>query len=290
MLLRHAAHIVACALAITACAAATNYPEADGPRFAGHYAVAGGADSLLRVVTYNIQFSRHIDAAIATLGGTPALRNPDVLALQEMDERGVEQIARALALNYVYYPSAVHPANDRNFGNAILSPWPIIESRKLILPHRSFHRQLARAAVVATVLVGDTRLRVYSVHLETALGLSGRGRRDQVQALLADVARSPDPVVLAGDLNSHALGTMFAAAGFLWPSADVGPTVHAFSWDHIFVRGFGLSTVPEAGVVANIAGASDHRPVWVVLSPAPPLDIAPVAASSVPAAQPRSSS
>lgn len=65
---------------------------------------------LLRIVSFNIKFGRRIDAAIEVLG-TGNLRGADVLALQEMDEVGVERIARALKLNYVYYPGSIHPVD-----------------------------------------------------------------------------------------------------------------------------------------------------------------------------------
>ncbi len=258
---------VAVAVLSLACARAANYADPEHPRFSGGYAVPAAPDSALRLVSFNIQFARHIDAAIALLAADPALRAPDVLALQEMDEMGVERIARALDLNYVYYPSAVHPVNDRNFGNAILSPWPILASRKLPLPHRSRTRGLERAAVIATVAVNGERVRIYSIHLETPFALGDRERRDQVRAILVDAAMSPDPVLIAGDLNSHGLGEMFEAAGYTWPTAEVGPTVSFFSWDHIFARGFAPDRDAVAGTVSDAGGASDHRPVWVALGP-----------------------
>jgi len=250
-----------------ACARAKNYTDPEHPRFSGGYAVSAPPDSVLRLVSFNIQFARHIDAAIALLRADAALRAPDVLALQEMDEAGVERIARALGLNYVYFPSAVHPVNDRNFGNAILSPWPILASRKLPLPHRSRTRDLERAAVVATVVVNGERVRAYSIHLETPFALNDRARRDQVRTILADAAASPDPVLIAGDLNSHGLGAMFEAAGYSWPTAEVGPTVASFSWDHVFARGFAAGRIAGAGTVRSARRASDHWPVWVALAP-----------------------
>ena len=79
---------------------ATNYADPLGPRFSGSYAEPAGAPpDALSVASYNIQYARNVPQAIADLRALePAL---DVLLLQEMDEAGTEQIARALALNYV---------------------------------------------------------------------------------------------------------------------------------------------------------------------------------------------
>ncbi|MEO6058165.1 MAG: hypothetical protein ABIQ49_15180 [Gemmatimonadales bacterium] len=40
----------------------------------------------------------------------------------------LDRIARALDLNYVYYPGAIHPTEHQYFGPADLSPWPIVRS------------------------------------------------------------------------------------------------------------------------------------------------------------------
>ncbi len=270
MRLRFALGLAALLAVATACASARNYPDQNRPRFAGNHSLGGRVDSALRIVTFNIQFARHVDQAIAALEQVEELRAPDVLALQEMDEEGVEQVARALSLNYVYYPSAVHPASGRNFGNAVLSPWRIVDSRKVVLPHQSRTNGLTRAAVVATLEVGAKRVRVYSIHFETVLGLDDAERRDQVAALIADAAASPDPTVIAGDFNSYSLAEMVNEAGFEWPTARLERTVLVFSWDHILVRGFNLQVPPVAGVVRDHNEASDHCPVWVDLGiPAP---------------------
>ena len=112
-------------------------------------------------------------------GRTPTLRNADVLVLQEMDAPGVEAVARALHMNYVYYPVSLNPKYGRDFGNAILSPWPIEESRKVLLPHTSRILKQARAAVAARVRVGDRTVQVYSVHLGAPFGTSPGNRRKQ---------------------------------------------------------------------------------------------------------------
>jgi len=39
-----------------------------------------------------------------------------------------------------------------------------------------------------------------------------------------------------------------------------------FSWDHIFVRNLSPTRSPGAGLVKDVHGASDHRPVWAVVT------------------------
>src|ERR671911_614716 len=92
----------------SSCAPVLNYLEPDRPRYEGHYAVPD-ADPAFRVVTFNVKFARQIERAIRVLREDPALRGADLIALQEMDAEGVERIARALRMDYVYYPAVRHP-------------------------------------------------------------------------------------------------------------------------------------------------------------------------------------
>jgi endonuclease/exonuclease/phosphatase family metal-dependent hydrolase len=156
-------------------------------------------------VTFNVKFAQHVDRAVALLSRPGPLRDADVLVLQEMDEPGTEQVARALRLNFAYVPSAVHPATGRDFGVAVLSPWPVEEARKVPLPHQHRFRKLRRAAVAATVELPSGPLRVYGLHLESPAGLGGGGRRDQARAILADAATG------AGRSWSQATSTAGAA-------------------------------------------------------------------------------
>lgn len=262
---------VAAAVLGMACASARNYPAPDSPRFAGQRASARAGDlpASLKVVTFNVKYSRRVDLAIRALREDPGLYRADVLALQEMREDGVEEVARALGLNYVYYPGAWHPKAKGNFGNAILSPWPLEDDRKVVLPHPGRFRKMNRLAVGATVRAGGLRIRAYSVHLETPFAISGGQRRAQLEAVLAD-AGGARHVVIAGDFNNRDLvASLLTSRGFLWLSRPVRSTIGRFTWDHIFVRG--LSARQWARRTSS-GGASDHRPVWAEVSPDPPLD------------------
>lgn len=251
------------------CAAARNYPDPSGPRFAGSFA-GQKPEPTVKVVSFNIKFSRRIIRAIQLFRESEALRDADIIALQEMDETGTERIARALSLNYVYYPTAVHPRNRRNFGNAILSRWPLEGDVKILLPHHQGFRKLQRIAVGATVRVGELSVRAYSVHLEAPGGISGAQRQAQVAAVLEDAGRGFTHVVVAGDFNNRGIvAESFEKAGFTWLTHGLGSTIRGFAWDHLFVKGLRLRDEASVGAVKDTRGASDHRPVWAVLIPEP---------------------
>lgn len=245
-----------------------NLTSPAGPRFEGSYAAPqayGAAGGPVRVVSFNIKFAREIDSAIAVLGGD-SLRGADIVALQEMDEVGVDRIARTFGLNYAYYPASIHPASGKYFGPAVLSRWPIRRSWKVLLPHPGWTRGQRRTATAAEVLVQGSPMLVYALHLETPVQISEAERRDQVMTIVRDAASHPGPVVLAGDFNGSTVGPLLERQGYVWETARVGPTVAWFSWDHIFTRGLPGASPLSAGVVRENRGASDHRPVWAVLA------------------------
>jgi endonuclease/exonuclease/phosphatase family metal-dependent hydrolase len=282
------------------CAAVHNYLDLQGPRYAGAAALGVGAMAAqpqtlavsepaggLTIVTFNIKYAREIDRAIELLTGAGPLRSADVVALQEMDAPGVERIARALGMAFVYYPAAVHPAGGKDFGNAILVRGQIEEDHKLVLPHPGRFGGMRRIAVAATVRVAGQRLRVYSTHLGTPKDVSPGARRAQVAAIAEDARGADEPVVVAGDCNARGgVAAAFQAAGFEWATPEVGRTIGWFSWDHVFVRGLEPGSPKRSGAVDS-RGASDHRAVWVDLALGAP-DAAPVRGLSIalPAAMP----
>lgn len=249
----------------------TTFDDPQGPRFEGQY--AGGpptSGSLVTVVNYNINHGREVAEAIEALETLEPLPGADIILLQEMDESGTEDIARALRCNFVYYPATVS-RHGRNFGNAILARWPLSDARKLILPELHPFNQVMRIAAGATVRIAGLDVMVYSVHTEI-FTVSTAHRRSQVVAIVDDIGPGDSPVIVGGDFNTvtkrgiNWITDRFAAIGLSRKSAGVGPTVARLgvkpsAADHIFTRGFcrvGRGKVEEAK-------ASDHFPVWVQL-------------------------
>jgi endonuclease/exonuclease/phosphatase family metal-dependent hydrolase len=262
------------------CAPATNLLSANQPAFLGQYAPARAPVAApLRVVTFNVKESQEIDRAIAVLQGD-SLRGADVVMLQEMNESGVDRIARALHLNYAYYPAVIHHRTGDYYGPAVLSRWPIERSWKVMLPYGSWDRGMRRTATAAVVRANGLHLLVYAVHLETMVKLSPEKRAEQARAVTDDAKRFAGPVVIAGDFNDYAMAACMHQEGFRWLTEWLGPTHRIFAMDHILTRG--LDPVANGvGTVRQVHGASDHHPVWALLTPSPP-HAAPLARSSKP--------
>jgi endonuclease/exonuclease/phosphatase family metal-dependent hydrolase len=217
----------------------------------------------LRVVSFNIEFALHVDSAIAVLASNPALQDADVLLLQEMDEKATKRIADSLHLWYVYYPAIFHLRTHRLFGNAVLSRWPIVEDRKIVLPHVSRFVRTQRTATAATIRVGRSLVRVYSTHLGTMTDVAPAARGDQLRAIIADASRYPR-VVIGGDMNDVSVGRVARDEGYSWPTEHGPDTSWLGRLDHIFLKGLASPDSGAAGTVLNVERASDHLPVWAV--------------------------
>ena len=259
-----------CACLVPGCALVENYDDPDEPRYAAEFAPpTESAEPLaeLSVCSFNIEFSEHITEAIRDLSGDDHLRSCSVVLLQEMDWPGAQRIAEALALDVVYYPGSVHSGKD--FGNAVLSRWRILDDAKLILPHRNPSNGRIRIAVRATLDAPFAPITVYSVHSDTPW-LGAAARLDQADAVAADASRFAGPVIVGGDFNTSDPGSVdstverFTSRAFSWATAAVPPSASGplgkSKIDHIFVKDF---DVAAAGAVPS--DASDHQPIWVNL-------------------------
>lgn len=255
---------------LTGCPLAENYTDEAGPRYSGDHRppgpVATEVPSSVTFVAYNLAFSENVTEAITALK-RPPLAGADVIAMQEMDAPSVDRIAKELGLTYVYYPASVQ-VDGGDFGNAVLSRWPIIEDWKIHLPHDDPYHQRRRIGVVATVDIDGALVQTVSVHNATPIvGLGGR--LDQTEALINGVDGRGPMQVIAGDFNTSDPGSLrqtvklFSDRGYEWASRGVGDTVDSviggLPLDSIFSRG--LSPL-ERGVDRGPSG-SDHYPVWV---------------------------
>lgn len=264
---RRAAAFLVVVAAVAGCRTGLNYATPEGPRYAGEprgvrAASPENTDTLL-VVSFNIEFALHVDSAIAVLTSDPALRGADVLLLQEMNGDATRRVAEKLGMWYVYYPSFFHLRTDRDVGNAVLSRWPIVEDKKIVLPHLSRFVRTQRTATAATIQLGQVRVRVYSTHLGTMGDLAPSARRNQLRAIIADAERYPR-VIIGGDMNDVRVGEVAQERGFEWPTEHGPETTLLGRLDHIFFKGMTRPERDAAGTSLDVRGASDHLPVWAV--------------------------
>ncbi len=250
-----------------------NYFDPMGPRWADFsFPPPSGGLAPLKVVSYNIRHSSKVDDAIRLIQNNGQLADPDILLAQEKTPEAVAKLARALKMNYVYYPSFVHPEINKDFGNAILSRWPIRQDRKIILPHLD-ETQHIRIAVEALIEIGQRKVRVYCLHMRVFL--KPDFRRHQLETLTHDIPDGAVYCIVGGDFNTITRSGLYAVNQTFKDKKFVDAT-KAIGWthkqrfllypvrtklDHIFAKGF---QIKSAGKVADLK-PSDHLPIWAVL-------------------------
>jgi endonuclease/exonuclease/phosphatase family metal-dependent hydrolase len=250
---------------------AKNYLDQNEPFFAGNFAIASPKrDKDITVVSYNIAYGKNIDQAILEIRKFQSQKTVDILLLQEMEETGTEKLARKLELNYVYFPATIEPKYRRNFGNAVLSRWPIVDSQKIILPHISLSDRMKRIATRATIRIQEMEVTAFSVHTEPVF-IWPKFKEEQCFAILDDTGATSPYAIAGGDFNSFTkryidkLEKRYGQAGFIRASKGLEFSFARFGLkmftDQIFAKGFVVKT---AGTITDTK-ASDHMPIWATL-------------------------
>lgn len=222
-------------------------------------------DGTLKIVTWNLHYGTKLDQIISTLETTRELKDADFLLLQEIDADGVETLAKALQFNYFYAPSVFNDERQTEYGDAVLSKWPLHDPEKIRLPNILPGLAENRNAVNAVASVGGRDIRIYSAHMDV-IWMEHQGK------FMADeMTKQNDPVILGGDFNTWQpasiihLEKILAGTGMERLSRGTGYTFERlgvpFTLDHI-VSNDGLDY--NAGVYRQ-TDASDHYPVWAIL-------------------------
>lgn len=253
-----------------------NFPELGQPRY-----VYNKLDNNLciynnkiKIISYNIRICNNTSKAIELFKNNKNLQSADIILLQEMCPEAVKTIAQTLQYNSVYYPSAIHPENNKEFGNAILSKWPINNDKKIILPYineDNFYKML-RIAVEAEIEINNSKILVYSTHL--GVFITPKQRQDQLETIINSIPIEQKHIIIGGDFNTYknihvkTIKDFFQENDFTYATKNIRWTYKYWyllnkkiCLDHIFTKGFNIInsiSIPDRT-------ASDHLPICVEL-------------------------
>lgn len=248
------------------------------------HAQGRGSREFLTVMTYNIHHAQGADGRLDLDRIADVIRreHAQVVGLQEVDRHWSERsefvdqasyLARDLRMRVVYGanldqdpPSPGAPR--RQYGTAILSRYPILDSENTPLPKLGTSEQ--RGLLEALINVRGVRYRFYNTHLQhnSPDAESGRAQRTmQIEAIVDEMRDDRGPHSLVGDLNAEPndpeMQPLYTRLTDAWPVGGTGPgftissTAPTRRIDYIFVSP-GLK-VRSARVPQTIA--SDHLPV-----------------------------
>lgn len=173
----------------------------------------------MRLVSYNIQYGTGKDGQVDLDRLVAEVADGDVIAMQEVDRfwtrsgmtDQLEGITDRLPdHHWVYGPGIDLDASERDasgrlrrrrrqFGNLLLSRFPILASRNHLLPKMRFHTQLSIQRSMLDGVIDFPRgpVRVASVHLAHAAGPERLAQVARIRALQRDAGR--DGGVLSGE-------------------------------------------------------------------------------------------
>ena len=265
-------------LVVAACNKDENYNDKYGDR-----AVIPPKGQSLRVMTYNIYGARATSPANAAdldaIAEVIRRQNPDFVTLNEVDVftnrtgKDVHQ-ARDLAekLGMEWHFSKAIDRDGGEYGDAVLSKYPILEKRSYRLPCAAEQPGEDRSLCVIRVQIDGKDLYVASTHLDH---LSGDARR-LVQA--TEIRRIRDTelegdLILCGDLNaipsSNVIATMTSFLTntgpidqYTFPSDDPSRKIDYIMYapiEHFGVQN--CQVVSRGDQQVGGVDASDHRPV-----------------------------
>ena len=211
----------------------------------------------MKLVTYNIQYSKGKDGHFDLDRIAEAVAEADVICMQEVvrnvdgipDRDQPARLGELLPTHYwVYGPCVDLDASTRSgdgtvqnerqqFGNMVMSRWPILASRLLLLPRVRTYETGAgqRGALEAIIETPSGPLRVYSVHLDH---LNPRQRRAEINYLLPRLFAVPHE------------GASFTGPSWLGQRELVTPT------DFCVLGDFNLA--PDSAEYPEIVGESDY--------------------------------
>lgn len=214
----------------------------------------------VKVMTFNVHWSGRSAAQFTAL---VRAAEPDVILLQEVGRRTADTLNAALR---EHYPHRRFCNDWTGCDSALLSRWPIVESRHILRGEGS------PPAIDAVVEILGRRVRIVGVHLMNPEG--PRRQQREMEWLSRHLASARGtPLIVAGDFNltpwTFTLARFTAATGLVrhtglsgsWPATSrslppLFPIDHVMTSQHFSAAR--VTTGPRLG--------SDHLPVIATLS------------------------
>lgn len=269
-------------------------------------------------VSYNIQFGFGLDGRYDLDRSIDAVRDADVILLQEVTRGfvrngGADMVADIRARlpdrhavagmpTDIDFGSAMRDGVMRDqrfqFGNMVLSRWPILTVRRHLLPRfmRTGRLNFQRGALETLIATPDGPIRFVSVHLDHVDAEERRAQITALRAMIFGYARGGGAatglsefgfpelpmaahVIVGGDFNmvpGSAEYTAMSGAGDE-RLADISPPGEVMSFhnpedaeplqrlDYLFADPALAERVTACRIDEHVE-ASDHRPVWVEVS------------------------
>lgn len=245
--------------------------------WASHGASEAAEPLRLRILSYNIHHGAGVDGKLdlPRIAGVIRGAEPDLVALQEVD-RIVERSGRVDQPAELAKLLDMHVAFGANirlqggqYGNAVLSKFPLVRHENRLLPNVDRGEQRGLLDADVGLPGGRGELRFLVTHFDHRP--DDRERRASVEQVNRLAMLQPDrPTILAGDLNDGPSSAVLRELDTRWrrtndeprPTVPVDRPVQQI--DFVLVRPVDRWKIVETRVLDE-AVASDHRAVLAVV-------------------------
>ena len=182
----------------------------------------------MRIMTYNIRAGRGMDGRLNLdrIAQVIEAEHPDVVALQEVDSKRrrttYQDQAHLLAEQLGYHCAFVHARRwaEGDYGNAILSRYPMRDFRRLALPKPARLPVESRCVLQCRLAHPEGDVLIWNTHL----GLLAAERRAQVALMVQEFLKHQElPLVLCGDFNCRPRSKEIVGLGLHLQSAHPRP-------------------------------------------------------------------
>jgi endonuclease/exonuclease/phosphatase family metal-dependent hydrolase len=241
----------------------------------------------IKIISYNIRWrgGEDLRKLIELFKTDREIGRADIIGLQEVDrnkkrtgnQNTARQMAEELGMYYAWTAPPPTPDKDKKpqeeeTGVAIMSVYPLTDVQRIVLPNEGPGRR-RRVALGATIKIGETSVRVYSVHAE--IRISNAQRLEQFKAVIDDAQTHQakiERMVVLGDFNTITAkdvgqtSELFTTAKFSTPFTNNITTWKTFilelKLDWLWLRGLQATAF---GIDKKV-GLSDHWPLWAVVT------------------------
>lgn len=230
----------------------------------------------LRILSYNIHHAEGVDGKldVPRIAQVILSVDPDLVALQEVDKNTIRtgkvnqdiELSRLTKMNSVFGSNITFQGGQ--YGNAILSKFPIIKNKNFLLPNVDSGEQ--RGLLQSQIQISNKEnILFFSTHLDH--------RRSDTERLASAKAinqiislDNKSPAILAGDFNDVPDSPTLKELGKVWSRTNkkilrtIPASKPSRQIDYIFVQPKERWKIIESQILDEDT-ASDHRAIFSII-------------------------
>ncbi|MEC7857433.1 MAG: endonuclease/exonuclease/phosphatase family protein [Verrucomicrobiota bacterium] len=230
----------------------------------------------LRILSYNIHHAEGVDGKldVPRIAQVILSVDPDLVALQEVDKNTIRtgkvnqdiELSRLTKMNCVFGSNITFQGGQ--YGNAILSKFPIIKNKNFLLPNVDSGEQ--RGLLQSQIQISNKEnVLFFSTHLDHRR--SDRERLASAKAINQIISLgNKSPAILAGDFNDVPDSPTLKELGKVWLRSNkkilrtIPASKPSRQIDYIFVQPKERWKIIESQILDEDI-ASDHRAIFSII-------------------------